>query len=182
MRTTVAVAFAALFAVSCASKFCGPDTCAGGCCSVDDQCVTCGGAGGGAGGGGTAGGGQQSGTTTLNFRIENEYAESIFTADVTVESPADGGVLTMGDPAGTKKRLFDNERIAGSGQKSSGIMVNVPENAVLFFEIEATSLGQKHSFSGREPVSDRNGKRLLRFVYDYDIALAKFGVRYGWAD
>ncbi|MEK7178574.1 MAG: hypothetical protein AAB721_02890 [Patescibacteria group bacterium] len=145
-----------------------------------DQCNPCGADGGAAGGVAGGAGGGTSGSLTLNVRMRNEYAESIFTVDVTIEAPTDGGTISIGEPAGTKKRVFDNERIAGSAFKVSTTTLNADPRAVLFLEIVGTSLGRQHAFSGREPVSDSGSNRTLGLVYDYDLALASFRLRYGW--
>jgi hypothetical protein len=101
----------------------------------------------------------------VGVTVENQYAESIFTVDVT----PDGG---------TPVRAFDQADIAGSDSQTMAGALSAAEGTQLFIAADVISLGEHHRFTGS--VVTPSFSPTLRLVYDYDLALADFRLRIGW--
>lgn len=104
----------------------------------------------------------------LKLRVENKYAESIFTVRLSPASDA-------GASAGAA--LLQDERIAANRTKEAQFGASTGD--VLALEARVTSLGSPSTFTGNtRPVPA--DKSTLVLSYDYDLALAEFRLVFGW--
>lgn len=97
---------------------------------------------------------------SITTKIENNYAESIFTVTLTA--------------AGSATKVFDNVRVAGSDVATSPTMIDVEADADFALRVDATSLGEVHSFTGTPAAT----AAVLTLTYDFDLALAEFSLKY----
>lgn len=100
-------------------------------------------------------------TAKNTIQIENNYADSIFTVDVTPS--VDGGSI----------RVFDQVRVAGDTAASE----TFEGNGAIHVAVDAISLGDHHGFTIDTTV-DAFGT--LQLTYDFDLALGDFGLKYKW--
>ncbi|MBL8924100.1 MAG: hypothetical protein JNJ54_34915 [Myxococcaceae bacterium] len=99
-------------------------------------------------------------------RVENDYAESLFTVGVQVN---DGGVV----------ELMKDKRIGANQSASAPFVSNVGDVVTLHFS--AMSLGQRQNFTPiveKDPVTRE--KPTLLITYDFDLATANFTIRHYW--
>lgn len=114
---------------------------------------------------------EPTGPLAMSARVENDYAESLFTMAVTVSTP-DGGSTTT--------QVFDEKRIGSSSSATAPFEARPGD--VVEFAFSALSLGQRQSFgSVKMTESVVSSKKSLVVAYDFDLATAKFGIKYRWA-
>lgn len=158
----ILIAVAGLLVLGSCNRFCGPDTCASGCCSIDDKCGVC----------------PPNEGKAINVSVKNEYAESIFTLNVAQQGTLDE---KNGPTSTASVRLLDMQRVGGSSTKRIDNAMRVNEQGELAFTLSAISLGNTHTFTGTFKVTDSTSTNdTLGFTYDYDLALAEFRITYGW--
>lgn len=107
----------------------------------------------------------------LTARVQNDYAESLFTLKLGVIPPgADGG-------AANSAVVFENVRVASGRTHEANFGGSVGDR--LFLDFTGTSLGMPHGFTAELPPVTADNKTLF-VQYDYDLALARFRARYAW--
>lgn len=118
----------------------------------------------------------------VNVSMKNEYAESIFTIDITKQIPAGTTLDPARGPTDTATvRVMNMQRISGFDTERKTEVLRANEAGELAFKVDAISLGDTHSFTGTFKVSESSSlKDTLGFEYDYDLALAKFSLKFGW--
>jgi hypothetical protein len=182
---------------------CGPDNCprccSNGTCMVDSTAdASCGQAGeacadctvDGKGCSGTSftcvGGPEPLGSdgqpVALNIMMGNLYAESIFTLDVTINARTPGAVAIAGTvPFGTQRRVLDAFRIGGNAEERRPAVMLIDPSSKIDVAASIVSLGQTSRFTASTTLDGATlTKDTLGFVYNYDVALATFGLRYDW--
>lgn len=104
----------------------------------------------------------------LKLRVDNRYAESIFTVRLAPGSDA-------GAASGTV--LLQDERVPANRTKE--VQFGASTGDVMALEARVTSLGTPTTFTGTtKPLPADKGTLVL--TYDYDLALAEFRLLFGW--
>lgn len=106
----------------------------------------------------------------VKFRVDNNYAESLFTISYA-GLDRDGGTL-----AGS---AFTDKRIAGNGSATSE-EVGFMSGSAVTVTFSAMSLGEVQHFDPLPVDLSQNSGSTLAFTYDYDLATAKFRVAHRW--
>ena len=107
---------------------------------------------------------------TITARVTNDYAESIISITVHVKSAETGRVVDT--------TLLADVRI-GAG-KTETRSFSAKSGDTVSFDFGAISLGDRHDVPTVTLAPVDPNKKTLRVVYDYDLALAQFGIKYRW--
>lgn len=101
----------------------------------------------------------------VSLTMRNEYAESIFTVTIT---PA----------GGLPVKVFESMRIDGYVTEDSPVTVQIAGGQGFHLDADVISLGEHHQFTADRMAPDSD--RTFAMLYDYDLALAEFRLRFGW--
>jgi len=173
MRPAIALAVSAALAALTSCRLCDPAKCAG-CCDSNDVCSFSCSSDSGAGGGAQ----QQRAAIAVNLELKNDYAESLFTVDLTPRG-GEAGVPLVGAPVDTAVRALESARIPGSDTVRKPDALSIDPTETLDLSVDAVSLGQHHRFTASVGAPSARAPT-LRLSYDYDLALAEFRLQYGW--
>lgn len=104
----------------------------------------------------------------VKLRVDNRYAESLFTVRIAPSSDAGPGTGAV---------LMQDERVPANRTKE--VQFGASMGDVLAMEARVTSLGMPTTFTGTtKPLPADKGTLVL--TYDYDLALAEFRLLFGW--
>ena len=118
---------------------------------------------------GCGGGVESPRMVAVTATVTNEYAESLFSLDATVEG-------TNGEPA----HLLIDKDIAAYRSATSG-PVNIPAGGRVRWSLSSMSLGERYTFPDvTETVPANRVSAVYVFTYDYNLATANFRISHGW--
>lgn len=132
------------------------------------------------------------GYRTVSFRVENHYAESLFTLSYEIELPE--GTSEDGEPwevrdGPAEGTVLEQKRLDAYDRETVSDVVTVPVGSRVHVTLVARSLGDDYVFDELEDpddgapglvVTDSRSQTTLVLEYDYDLANAAFSVSYGW--
>lgn len=101
--------------------------------------------------------------TPLDVKINNKYAESIFTVAVTPDND------------GLERVVIDGERVDGFKTRTFSDAIDVPGAKNVDIRVNTISVGQPHEFTLE--ALEIETARVLEIQYDYDFALSQFRVQ-----